>query len=174
MEFNVGRRLWRRIDAEFDCPESVMFVERPRNKVLLMCMEFEPTRGYLLGKIDELGSPPFTPFRRINAEPVDIGPFHRQVRYDALIQRSNPDRTVWSDDAIEDPARLLEGESLPRREVGKSSNACTMPHRNHVSFVGSLKFPDRSICVVCVHVERSPCQCMAGRQIPPATECARC
>jgi hypothetical protein len=30
---------------------------------------------------------------------------------------------VWSDDAIEDPARLLQGESLPRREERISSHA---------------------------------------------------
>jgi len=145
MVLNIGRRLWRRTEAEFDCPESVTFIERPRNKVLLMCMEFEPARGYVLGKIDELCSPPFAPFKRINVKPVNIGPLHRQVRHDALIQHGNPDRTVWSDDAIEDPARLLKGESLPRREEGIRSNACTMPHFNHVGFVGRLKFPDGSM-----------------------------
>ena len=145
MVLNIGRRLWRRTEAEFDGPESVTFIERPRNNVLLMCMEFEPTRGDVLGKIDELCAPPFAPFKQINVEPVNIGPLHRQVSHDALIQRGNPDRTVWSDDAIEDPARLLKGESLPRREEGISRNACPMPHFNHVGFVGRLKFPNGSM-----------------------------
>jgi hypothetical protein len=48
----------------------------------------------------------------------------------------------WSDNAIEDPARLLEGENLPRREEGISSNACTMPHFNHVGFVGRLEISE--------------------------------
>ena len=145
MVLNIGRRLWRRTEAEFDGPESVTFIERPRNTILLMCMKFEPTRGYVLGNIDELCSPPFAPFKRINVEPVNIGPLHRQVSHDALIQRGNPDRTVWSDDAIEDPVRLLKGESLPRREEGISSNACTMPHFNHGGFVGRLQCPNSSM-----------------------------
>ena len=145
MVLNIGRRLWRRTEAEFDGPESVTFIERPRNNVLLMCMEFEPRRGDVLGKIDELCAPPFAPFKQINVEPVNIGPLHRQVSHDALIQRGNPDRTVGSDDAIEDPARLLKGESLPHREEGISRNACPMPHFNHVGFVGRLKFPNGSM-----------------------------
>ena len=145
MVFNIGCRLWRRTEAEFDGPKSVTFIERPRNEILLMCMEFEPTRGNLLGNIDELGSPPFAPFKRINTKPVNIGPLHRQVRHDALIQRGNPDHTVWSDDTIEHLARLLKGKSLPRREEGISSSPCTMPHFNHVSLVGRLKFPNGSM-----------------------------
>ena len=145
MVFNIGCRLWRRTEAEFDGSKSVTFIEHPRNEILLMCMEFEPTRGNLLGNIDELGSPPFAPFKRINTKPVNIGPLHRQVRHDALIQRGNPDRTVWSDDTIEHLARLLKGKSLPRREEGISSSPCTMPHFNHVSRVGRLKFPNGSM-----------------------------
>jgi len=153
---NVGSRLWRRTEAELDCPESVTLIQRPRNKVFLMCMEFEPTRGCLLGKIDELCSPPFAPFKRVNVEPINIGPLHRQVSHDTLIQRGNPDRTVWSDDAIKDAARLLKGESLPRREESVSSNPGTMPHSNHVGFVGRLKFPNSSMCVVCAHIAQCP------------------
>jgi hypothetical protein len=119
-------------------------------------MEFEPTRGCLLGKIDELCSPPFAPFKRVNVEPINIGPLHRQVSHDTLIQRGNPDRTVWSDDAIKDAARLLKGESLPRREESVSSNPGTMPHSNHVGFVGRLKFPNSSMCVVCAHIAQCP------------------
>ena len=145
MILNIGGRLWRQTEAEFDGPESVTFIERPRSNVLLMGMEFEPMWGYLLGKIDQLCAPPFAPFLRINVESIKIGPLHRQVRHDALIQRGNPDRTVWSDDTIEHLARLLKGESLPRREEGISSSPCTMPHFNHVSLVGRLKFPNGSM-----------------------------
>ena len=145
MVLNIGRRLWRRTEAEFDGPESVTFIERTRHNVLLMGMEFKPMRGDLLGNMDELCAPPCAPFTWINVKPVHIGPLHRQVRHDALIQRGHPDCTVWSDDAIEDPARLLKGESLPRREEGIRSHACTMPHGNHVGFVGRLKFPNGSV-----------------------------
>jgi hypothetical protein len=85
MVLHIGRRLWRWTEAEFDRPESVTFIERPRHNVRLMGMEFEPTREDLLGQIDELGSPSFAPFQRINVEPVNIGPLHRQVCHDALI-----------------------------------------------------------------------------------------
>src|SRR5215813_12388527 len=147
MVLNIGCRLWRRTEAEFDNPEAVTFIERPRHNVLLMSMELEPTRGDVLGNIDELCSPPFAPFQRINVEPVNIGPFHRQVRHDALIQRGHPNRTVWSDDAIEDPARLLKGECLPRWEEGIRGHAGTMPHGNHVGCVGGLKCPNSAMRV---------------------------
>ena len=145
MVLNVGRRLWRRTEPESDCPESVTLIERPSSKIFLMCMEFEPKRRQLLGKIDELCSPTFPPFKRINVEPIDTGPLHRQVSHNTFIQRGNPDRTVWSNDAIEDPAGLLKGESLPRRDEGISSYPRTMPHFNHVGFVGRLKFPNSSL-----------------------------
>src|SRR5262245_36999569 len=108
MVLNIGGRLWRRTEAKFNGLEAVTFIERPRRNVLLMGMEFEAIRGDVLGKIDELGAPPFAPCRQINVESVNIGPLHRQVRDDALIQPGNPDRTAWSDDAREDPARLLK------------------------------------------------------------------
>ena len=145
MVLHIGRRLWRRTAAKFDGPEAVTFIERPRRNILLMGMEFKPAREDLLGKIDELGSPPLAPFTRINVEPVNIGSLHRQVRHDTLSQRGHPDRTVWSDDAIEDPARLLQGESLPRREEGIRSNAGTMLHSNHIGFIGRLKCPNSSM-----------------------------
>ena len=145
MVLHIRRRLWRRTEAEFDGPESVTFIERPRHNVLLMGMEFEPTRGDVLGNMDELGSPPCAPFTGLHVEPVNRGPLHRQGRHDALIQRGHPERTVWSDDAIEDPTRLLKGERLPRREEGIRSHACTMPHCNHGSFVSRLKCPNGSM-----------------------------
>ena len=145
MVLNIGRRLWRWTEAEFNCPESVTFIERPRHNVLLMGMEFEPTRGDVLGKIDELCSPPLAPFKRINVEPVNIGPLHRQVSHDALIECGNPDGTIWSNDTFENPPRLLKGESLPRREEGISRHTCTMPHCNHVGCVGRLKLPNSSM-----------------------------
>ena len=123
MVLNVGRRFWRRTEAESDCPESVTFVKRTCREVVLMRMEFKTKWGYLLGNVDELCSPPLAPFERVDVEPVDIGPLHSQIRDDALIQRANPDLTVWSNDAIEDPACLLKSESLPCREESVSSNA---------------------------------------------------
>jgi hypothetical protein len=36
------------------------------------------------------------------------GPLHRQVCHDAFIEGGNPNRAVWLDDVIEDPARLLK------------------------------------------------------------------
>ena len=123
MVLNVRRRFWRRTEAEFDCPESVTFIKHTCREVVLMRMEFKTKWGYLLGNVDELCSPPLAPFDRVDVEPVDTGPLHSQVRHDALIQRANPDLTVWSNDAIEDPARLLKSESLPCREENVSSNA---------------------------------------------------
>jgi hypothetical protein len=90
MVLNVGRRFWRRTEAEFDCPESVTFVKHTRREVLLIRMEFKPKWGYLLGNVDELCSPPPAPFERVDVEPVDIGPVHSQVQDDALIERANP------------------------------------------------------------------------------------
>jgi hypothetical protein len=80
MVLNVGRRFWRRTEAEFDCPESVTFVKHTCREVLLMRMEFNPKWGYLLGNVDKLCSPPLAPFERVDLEPVDIGPLHSQVR----------------------------------------------------------------------------------------------
>jgi hypothetical protein len=111
-------------------------------------MEFEPMRGDALSNIDELCAPPFAPFRRIHVEPVNLAPLHRQVRYDALLQRGNPDRTVGLDEAIENPARLLKGERLPRREEGIRSHAGSMPHGNHVGCVGRLKWSNSAMCAV--------------------------
>ena len=78
MVLNVGRRFWRRTEAEFDCPESVTFVKHTCREVLLMRMKFKPKWGYLLGNVDELCSPPLAPFERVDVEPVDIGPLHSQ------------------------------------------------------------------------------------------------
>src|SRR5215468_349904 len=45
MVFNIGCRLRRRTQAEFDRPETVAFIQRPRSNVRLMRVEFEPRRG---------------------------------------------------------------------------------------------------------------------------------
>src|SRR6516162_8644916 len=63
---NVRRGFRGRAEAEFDRPEFMTFIKRPRNRVLLMCIELKPKRAHLFGKIDESRSPPPAPFRRID------------------------------------------------------------------------------------------------------------
>src|SRR5579859_492065 len=123
MVLDVGRRLWRWTEPESDRFEPETFVKRAGAYVFLVGAELKPARRYLLRNIDELCPPPPAPFGWIDIEPINEGPLHRQVGDDAPVARRHPDGTTWSDDAIEDLARALEGEGLPSWEVGVSSDA---------------------------------------------------
>ena len=57
MVFHIRGGLEGRTDAEFDRLESMAFIEGTRRSVRLMCVEFEPRRGYLLSNIDQVCAP---------------------------------------------------------------------------------------------------------------------
>ncbi len=83
-----------------------------------MRLQLKTIRRQLFGKRNQLCSPTFTPFGRIDEQTVDRRILHGEVSDDALIERANPDRTTGPDDILKDPTCLLKRERLPRREIG--------------------------------------------------------
>ena len=89
------------------------FVQHARGMVLLMCVKFQRIRRKALGEGDQTRSPALTPLAGINKHPVDVRTLHREIRYNLLLKRTDPEIALAQNDFPKDHASAVKRERLP-------------------------------------------------------------
>lgn len=139
MVFHIRSRLWWWTNTKPDGFEALRLVEGASSRVRLMGMQLKSLRRERLRQLDEARPPALAPFAWIDVQAVEIRAVHREVGNDLLVECANPDCTSGQNDVVKDPARMLEREGPPGRQVGVGGKPCAMPDRSGCDRIFILK-----------------------------------